>query len=238
MRALALLSLLVLSLAGLWVSTEYAAAKLHYPPEIGLPWVVVGSWPVYPPWGWLFWSPMAESRAPTVFRDASGITTIGAIAGCAAAALAAARRKPSGPSRSHGSSRWATTTEMRRAGLLREGGVVLGQTGDAVFRHTVDAAGRKKTAFRKAGRLIRHDGPEHVFCFAPTRSGKRRRPGRADTPQLAAFGSRLRHQKRKLGAHRGLASPIQPRLALRADGPRFAPLQSAAGNPQRLERDA
>ena len=172
MRVLALLSLLVLSLAGLWASTEYVAAELRYPPEIGVPWAVVGSWPVYPPWGWLLWSPIAESRAPILFRNASGITTIGALAGCAAAALAAVCRKPSGPSRSHGSSRWATTTEMRRAGLLRDAGVVLGQTGDAVFRHSVDAAGRTKTLFRKTGRLIRHDGPEHVFCFAPTRSGK------------------------------------------------------------------
>ena len=172
MRVLALLSLLVLSLAGLWASTEYVAARLRYPPEIGAPWAVVGSWPLYPPWGWLLWDPIAASRAPILFRDASGITTIGAIAGCAAAALAAVCRKPTGPSRSHGSSRWATTTEMRRAGLLREAGVVLGQTSDAVFRHTVDAAGRTQTVFRKAGRLIRHDGPEHVFCFAPTRSGK------------------------------------------------------------------
>ena len=172
MRVLALLSLLVLSLAGLWASTEYVAAELRYPPEIGVPWAVVGSWPVYPPWGWLLWSSIAESRAPILFRNASGITTIGAIAGCAAAALAAVSRKPSGPSRSHGSARWATTAEMRRAGLLREAGVILGQTGDAVFRHTVDTAGRTKTLFRKTGRLIRHDGPEHVFCFAPTRSGK------------------------------------------------------------------
>ena len=48
----------------------------------------------------------------------------------------------------------------------------MGQTNDAVFRHAVDAAGRTQTVLRKAGRLIRHDGPEHVFCFAPTRSGK------------------------------------------------------------------
>jgi type IV secretion system protein VirD4 len=137
MRELALLSLFVMSLAGLWLSTEYVAAELHYPPEIGLPSVLVGPWPVYPPWGWLLWSPIAESRAPILFRNASGITTIGGLAGCAAAALAAACRKPSGPSRSHGSARWATTAEMRRAGLLREASVVLGQTGDAVFQHSV-----------------------------------------------------------------------------------------------------
>jgi type IV secretion system protein VirD4 len=172
MRALALVSLLVLSLAGLWGSTEYVAAGLHHPAEIGVPWAVIGSWPVYAPWGWLVWSAIGGSRAPTLFRDASGMTTIGAIAGCMAAALFAGRRKGSGPSRSHGSSRWATTAEIRRAGLLRETGVVVGQTNDAVFRHTVDAAGRTRTGLRKAGRLLRHDGPEHVFCFAPTRSGK------------------------------------------------------------------
>jgi type IV secretion system protein VirD4 len=172
MRALALASLLLLSLAGLWVSTEYVAAGLHHPPEIGVPWAVLGSWHVYAPWGWLAWSPIGVSRGPTLFRDASGFTTIGAIAGCAAAALIAGRRQPSGPSRSHGSSRWAATAEIRRAGLLGEAGVVLGQTNDAAFRHTVDASGRTQTVLRNAGRLIRHDGPEHVFCFAPTRSGK------------------------------------------------------------------
>jgi type IV secretion system protein VirD4 len=172
MRALALLSLLVLSLAGLWASTEYVAAGLHHPPEIGMPWAVVGSLHVYAPWAWLLWSRIGASREPTLFRDASGLTTVGAIAGCVAAASLAGRRKPSGPSRSHGSSRWATTAEIRRAGLLREAGVVLGQTNDAVFRHTINAVGRTRTVLRKAGRLLRHDGPEHVFCFAPTRSGK------------------------------------------------------------------
>jgi hypothetical protein len=67
MRALALLSLL-------------RAAELPYPPEMGVPWVLVRSWPVYPPWSRLLWSPIAKSRAPTGFRDGSGITMIGAIA--------------------------------------------------------------------------------------------------------------------------------------------------------------
>jgi type IV secretion system protein VirD4 len=83
----ALVTLFVLSLAGLWASTEYVAAGLHDTPEVGVPWAVVGSWHLYAPWGWLVWNPIGRSRASALFRDASGLTTIGAIAGCVAAAL-------------------------------------------------------------------------------------------------------------------------------------------------------
>src|SRR6266404_534392 len=51
----------------------------------------------------------------------------------------------------YGSARWATAQEIRKAGLLKADGVVLG------------CFGRQ---------YLRHDGPEHVLCFAPTRSGK------------------------------------------------------------------
>src|SRR6185437_8160463 len=51
----------------------------------------------------------------------------------------------------YGSARWAEAREARRAGLLGPDGVVLGRLG---------------------GSYLRHDGPEHVLCFAPTRSGK------------------------------------------------------------------
>ncbi|MET4221092.1 type IV secretory pathway TraG/TraD family ATPase VirD4 [Bradyrhizobium sp. LB14.3] len=51
----------------------------------------------------------------------------------------------------YGSARWADTREVKRAGLLGNDGLVLG---------------------RFDGRYLRHDGPEHVLCFAPTRSGK------------------------------------------------------------------
>ena len=61
---------------------------------------------------------------------------------------------------------------MKRAGLLQGAGVVLCQTGDAEFRTTLDSAGRTRVTSRRLGALVRHDGPEHVFCFAPTRSGK------------------------------------------------------------------
>jgi type IV secretion system protein VirD4 len=51
----------------------------------------------------------------------------------------------------YGSAHWAETSEVRQAGLLGHEGVMLGR-----WRHE----------------YLRHDGPEHVLCFAPTRSGK------------------------------------------------------------------
>lgn len=55
----------------------------------------------------------------------------------------------------HGSARWASKGDVRRTGLLRRDGVVVG--GWPTWRGT---------------RTLRHDGPEHVLTFAPTRSGK------------------------------------------------------------------
>jgi type IV secretion system protein VirD4 len=51
----------------------------------------------------------------------------------------------------YGSAHWAETPEVRQAGLLGHDGVMLGR-----WRHD----------------YLRHDGPEHVFCFAPTSRAK------------------------------------------------------------------
>ncbi|KAB2907328.1 MAG: conjugal transfer protein TraG, partial [Dechloromonas sp.] len=51
----------------------------------------------------------------------------------------------------YGSARWATEKEARAAGLLGDDGVILGKLDND---------------------YLRHDGPEHILCFAPTRSGK------------------------------------------------------------------
>src|SRR3546814_3077462 len=51
----------------------------------------------------------------------------------------------------YGPSRWANKREIDDAGLFRAAGVFLGRLG---------------------GQYLRHDGPEHVMAFAPTRSGK------------------------------------------------------------------
>ncbi|KPY39816.1 hypothetical protein ALO48_200066 [Pseudomonas syringae pv. rhaphiolepidis] len=51
----------------------------------------------------------------------------------------------------YGSARWANTADIRKAGLMQSAGVFLGL---------------------HDGQYLRHEGPEHVLTFAPTRSGK------------------------------------------------------------------
>jgi type IV secretion system protein VirD4 len=172
MRALALVCLLGLSLGGFWSATQYVAAQLSDALELGAPWVTIADVRVFPPWDWVLWDQRFGTLAPTVFRNASSITALAALTGTLVAAIIALRRKSSAPSSAHGSSRWATTAEIKKAGLLRERGVVLCQTSDASFRTSVDGSANEKIVAGRLGRLICHDGPEHVFCFAPTRSGK------------------------------------------------------------------
>ena len=79
------------------------------------------------------------------------------------------RRKA--PSTAHGSATWNTDEGLRDAGLLSGQGVVLCQTSDARFQADNSSA-QKKWQLLRPGRLVTHDGPEHVMVFAPTGSGK------------------------------------------------------------------
>src|SRR4029077_19040868 len=55
---------------------------------------------------------------------------------------------------------WANPRDLRQSGLLGLGAGV-----DAVYVGSwIDARGRQH--------YLRHSGPEHVLCYAPTRSGK------------------------------------------------------------------
>ena len=172
MRLLSLALLAALVVAGLSASTQYVAGELRHDPQLGPAWAVVGDTTLYPPWAWIGWSDRYGRARPTVFRNASAISTLAALLGVVVVAVASAQRRRTGASIAHGSSRWATTREIASAGLLRDAGIVLCQTSDAEFRTTLGRDGAPKTAVRRLGRLVRHDGPEHVLCFAPTRSGK------------------------------------------------------------------
>lgn len=105
-------------------------------------------------WGWRFREepPVAALIEPSyrIFLAAAA----GGLAFLALRLLLLAGRHHSLPD-THGSAHWASAEDVERAGLLAPSGLVLG-----LWRH----GGRQ--------RYLRHDGPEHVFVFAPTRTGK------------------------------------------------------------------
>ena len=137
---------------GVWIACQWTAAQLDYSVRLGPAWFYLGNTPVYQPWRFFGWWFSYEAYAPEVF-DRGGL--IAGSSGVAAIMIAVTgsvwRARLAKHVTTYGSARWASRRDVKRAGLLSTGGVFLGQ-------------------IKKA--YLRHDGPEHVMAFAPTRSGK------------------------------------------------------------------
>ncbi len=141
-----------LLLGSLQLAVQWTAWRLGFQPALGAPAAEILGWPVYPPWALFAWWLAFDADAPKVFATGGAV----AVAGAGGAVLLALglslwRAREAAVATTYGSARWGTARDARRAGLLGPDGVVLGRLGR---------------------RLLRHDGPEHVLCFAPTRSGK------------------------------------------------------------------
>ncbi|WP_332764506.1 conjugal transfer protein TraG [Phenylobacterium sp.] len=142
----------LIALGFVWAATEWTAWRLAFQPELGSAWFRVLGWPVYPPPAFFWWWFAFDAYAPRIFLEGAAIAASGGIV-CIVVAIALSvwRAREAKDVTTYGSARWANRAEVARAGLLGADGVVLG---------------------RLAGDYLRHDGPEHVLCFAPTRSGK------------------------------------------------------------------
>jgi type IV secretion system protein VirD4 len=139
-------------IAGLWAATQWAAAMLAYQSGLGAPWLTVGHVPVYRPWALFWWWYHYDAYAPHVFDKAGMLAGASGFLGCGAAIFGSLwRARQRSNVTTYGSARWANVHEIEAAGLHRDRGVLLGRIG---------------------ARYLRHDGPEHVMSFAPTRSGK------------------------------------------------------------------
>ncbi len=135
-----------------WAATEWTAWKLAFQPELGRPWFEVLGWPFYPPPAFFWWWFAFDAYAHDIFVEGGFIAAGGGIAAViVAVAMSLWRAREAKHAITYGSARWASPQEIRRAGLFHPDGAILG---------------------RWHGSYLRHDGPEHVLCFAPTRSGK------------------------------------------------------------------
>ncbi len=136
-----------------WAATQWTAWRLGFQPQLGQPWFqIVPGMPVYLPPAFFWWWYAYDAYAPRIFLEGAGIAASGGFISIAVAVgMSVWRARETRTIETYGSARWATLREVKRDGLLGPDGVVLGRYGRA---------------------YLRHDGPEHVLCFAPTRSGK------------------------------------------------------------------
>lgn len=136
----------------LWYATQWVADSLHHHPRLGLAWFHIAQYPVYYPWRLFEWWYVFEAYAPHIFHRGGVIAASGGALGALAAIIGSVwRARQSQIVTTYGSARWATEKDIRSAGLLDKKGTLLGKW---------------------KGHYLRHDGPEHVMAFAPTRSGK------------------------------------------------------------------
>jgi len=117
--------------------------------------------PLYAPFNFfIWWWRFGDVRGTEdIWRQGAWMVSVPSHAAVFVAIVIAVRRarRLTGPTDTHGSARWATRADLHSAGLVdRSGeGVYVGAWPD-----------ERETLY------LRHDGPQHVLAFAPSRSGK------------------------------------------------------------------
>ena len=149
MAAIPLLALLGMEMATLKIASDYGFHSM-----LGQPWFSVLGVPVYAPWRVFTWEGISQPVMDNalVLGQAFFLLPLFLALLCVVAA-----RRLKGNQELHGSARWARKAEIERMGYLGGQGVYVGGWFD-----------KKKNILR----YLRHNGPEHILCFAPTRSGK------------------------------------------------------------------
>ena len=140
--------------AGLQAATQFFAYRFSYQPTLG-----ANFKHAYAPWSILSWYSKWGNLYHDYFFQAANVGAMVAAGGLIGTALVKMVGANSSEANEylHGSARWANKKDIEQAGLLgNEEGVYLGAWED------------------KDGTLhyLRHNGPEHVLTYAPTRSGK------------------------------------------------------------------
>lgn len=135
--------------------TQYLASQFSYDSVLGG--AVIGHF--YWPWSWVVWATDYYTNYPGLFQNALKIAVAGLVVLVMiwATVIFMTSRKGKPIQNLHGSAHWATEDEVKETGLTEGAGVYVGAW---------------KPKKKGPPKYLRHNGPEHVLAFAPTRSGK------------------------------------------------------------------
>ncbi len=150
---------LIFLVGGFQVATQYFAHKFNYQPQLGAHFNHI-----YEPWEILIWADKWYGQYPNIFDLAASIGVL--FSGIGLILVLIVKMVLANSSRTnqslHGSARWADKKDIEKAGLLT---TAQNKKSDAVY------VGAWKGKSGKT-HYLKHRGPEHVLCYAPTRSGK------------------------------------------------------------------
>jgi type IV secretion system protein VirD4 len=155
--------------AGLQTATQFFAHSFTYQAVLGR-----NLYHVYAPWAILQWAFKWHGRFPREFMKSESLGMLVSAAGLLGVAIA--KVVCSNTSRAneylHGSARWAGKKDIQAAGLLPRRRTfmeaVTGKSAPACGGVYVGGWEDRKGNFY----YLRHNGPEHILTYAPTRSGK------------------------------------------------------------------
>lgn len=174
LRWLYLLFMLLLALTSLALATQRIAAYFGYHPALGEPWGIVWGLPWYAPWSVIAWQEKFGSSDNYGFIE-QAITHSQAFfllpQFIVIAYWMAFIKKLRSNANLHGSARWAEEKEIRTMGYFEGKGVYVGgwlkkYAGTALLMRSLRGKPDEVQLY------LRHNGPEHIMVFAPTRSGK------------------------------------------------------------------
>src|SRR5438105_2450777 len=147
------------------LATQFVAWRFDYQPALGPALVRLGTFCLYEPYKWLVWvwtqGNTGDIRIKLPLLIGTSIVVVGAfVSGAIFFLLNLARTKALSKNTEdlHGSARWASKADILETNLMQtKQGVYVGGWHEQCIKHL---------------HYLRHNGPEHILAFAPTRSGK------------------------------------------------------------------
>ncbi len=156
-------------LGGVQIATQYFAYIFQYQPQLGAHFNQV-----YPPWSIIAWGNQWYGQYPQLFQLSVSMGVVFSSAGLILTLiLKMVADNSSRPNINlHGSARWANVDDIRAARLL--------PAAQSLFKKYLSKQAPQNDyvyvgAWQDAQgttHYLKHNGAEHVLCYAPTRSGK------------------------------------------------------------------
>lgn len=161
------------ALAGLWAAAEIFAYNTGFWPELNgcINGKLCDPFHIFI---WRFYTFAEDPGLNDIMKNTveGGLYTFGIFFLIGAIPVAIAKSKLTGLATLHGSARWATLDEITQMGLIKEE--------DKKACKDAHQEGGKPSVYvggywdpkKKKTIPLKHSGPEHILCYAPTRSGK------------------------------------------------------------------